>query len=105
MVTSIPENKFDKIGTCKICKPSKIIKMKNRNTSGLKRHLEKQHVKEFEQVCSLANKKKKTAVFPEADDVPSTSSQDGTLAQQALLTLKRVLTHCKWKGNKTRNIK
>lgn len=53
------DDKKNKFGTCKLYKQQKIIKnikMKDFNTTGLKRHLKNTHGKEFRQLYGLTSK-------------------------------------------------
>lgn len=59
------KNNFDikivngtKVGVCKLCKATnKTIKMTNSNTTGLKRHLQRSHVKIYETIFPLETSK------------------------------------------------
>lgn len=50
----------EKQGRCKIC--ASVIKMKNSNTSGLKKHLNARHKKEFKQMFPTVESKQKKQV-------------------------------------------
>lgn len=68
-------SKGDKIGICLLCNPQKDIKMKNRNTSGLRRHLQRKHPQEFEKVC----------VSKETFEQPVIPSNESYTPQQSLI--------------------
>lgn len=56
----------DKVGVCLLCKKENIIKeikMENSNTTGLKKHLEKNHKKAYEDLFGLKTIKNK--ILPE----------------------------------------
>lgn len=58
----------DKIGVCLLCQKKNIIKeikMKNSNTTGLKKHLKNSHKKAYEDLFGISEAMKDKFIYPE----------------------------------------